>query len=300
MSGETMLPKKLLIITGLSGSGKSSVLHLLEDQGFFTVDNIPVGMLPELIGILSQHPKALENGVAAVVDVRSLDLPDCLPRVIDDLRQKGVNVQILFLEASEDVLLRRYSLTRRRHPLGFMNSLLEGISIERRQLAQFRRIADRVVDTSALSGAQLRAEIFSILARNPAGLQVTVSSFGFKYGMALDADFVLDVRFLVNPYYVETLKPLSGRDKPVQKYIYSDPMTSSFLHQSLELIQNIIPVYHLSGKNYLQIAVGCTGGRHRSVFAAEWLGERLGEIDGVECCVKHRDLERDERGGRKS
>ena len=139
-----MLPKKLLIITGLSGSGKSSALHLLEDQGFFTVDNIPVGMLP-------QHPKALENGVAAVIDVRSLDLPDCLPRVLDDLKQKGVNVQILFLEASEDVLLRRYSLTRRRHPLGFMNSLLEGIGLERKQLAQFRRIADRIIDTSALS-----------------------------------------------------------------------------------------------------------------------------------------------------
>ena len=300
MSGKTMLPKKLLIITGLSGSGKSSALHLLEDQGFFTVDNIPVGMLPELIGILPQRPKALENGVAAVIDVRSLDLPDCLPRVLDDLKQKGVNVQILFLEASEDVLLRRYSLTRRRHPLGFMNSLLEGIGLERKQLAQFRRIADRIIDTSALSSAQLRAEIFSILARNPAGLQVTISSFGFKYGVALDADFMLDVRFLVNPYYVETLKHLSGRDEPVQKYIYNDPMASSFLHQSLELFESIIPVYHFSGKNYLQIAIGCTGGRHRSVFAAEWLGERLGRIDGVDCRIKHRDLERDERGGRES
>ena len=118
--------------------------------------------------------------------------------------------------------------------------------------------------------------------------------------MALDADFVLDVRFLVNPYYVETLKHLSGRDEPVQKYIYNDPMASSFLHQSLELFESIIPVYYFSGKNYLQIAIGCTGGRHRSVFAAEWLGERLGRLDGVDCRIKHRDLERDERGGRES
>lgn len=294
-----MVPQKLLIITGLSGSGKSTVLHILEDQGFFTVDNLPVGLLPELIKMLSNHPSALENGVGAVVDVRSAAIQDDLPKVLNTLKGQGVNVQILFLEASTDVLLKRYSLTRRRHPLGFMNSLSDSITLEKQQLTQFRRYASRVIDTSHLSIAQLRAEIFAVLARNPAGLEVTVASFGYKYGLILDADYVLDVRFLVNPYYVETLRYLSGRDKPVQKYIYGDRMAGIFLHQSLELFENIIPIYHLSGKNYLQIAVGCTGGRHRSVFVAEWLGEHIGHIEGVTCVIRHRDLDREEHGAKK-
>ncbi len=295
-----MYPKKLLIITGLSGSGKSSVLHFLEDQGFFAVDNLPLGMLPELVGILSQHPQALENGVGAVVDVRSAVLHDDLPKVLEGLKSQGVNVQILFLEATEEALLKRYSFTRRRHPLGFMNSLQDSIALEKKQLSQFRIYADRIIDTTDLSMSQLRSEIFELLARNPAGLQVAVTSFGFKHGLLLDADFVLDVRFLANPYYVESLKNLSGRDEPVQKYIYSDRMADVFLHQSLELFENIIPVYHLSGKNYLQIAVGCTGGRHRSVFVAEWLGERLSHIEGVTCQVRHRDLDKDTRKRREA
>ncbi|MGI6076186.1 MAG: RNase adapter RapZ [Pyramidobacter sp.] len=288
-----MVPKKLLIITGLSGSGKSSALHMLEDQGFFTVDNLPPGMLPELIAMLSQHPQTLEKGVGAVVDVRSAGLQTDIAPILDSLKAQGVNVQILFLEASDDVLLRRYSLTRRRHPLGFMNSLLEGIHMEKAQLAQLRKLADRVIDTSLLSMSQFRGEISAILARSPSELQITVSSFGYKYGMIMDADYVLDVRFLANPYYVESLKHLSGRDEAVQKYIYSDPMTGIYLHQLLELFESVIPVYHQSGKDYLHIAVGCTGGRHRSVFAAEWLGARLSRVGGVTCIVRHRDLQRD-------
>ena len=292
-----MYPKKLLIITGLSGSGKSSVLHLLEDLGFFAVDNLPAGMLPELMEMLSQHPQALENGVGAVIDVRNAEFKDSLPQVVDELKRKGVDVQVIFLEASDEILLRRFSLTRRRHPLGFMNSLLEGIALENKQLSRFRHVADRIIDTSSLSMGQLRAAIMELLARNPEGLQVMVSSFGFKYGVALDADFVLDVRFLVNPYYVESLKNLSGLDEAVQKYICTDRMTEKFLHQSLEFFETIIPAYHLSGKNFLHIAIGCTGGHHRSVFAAEWLGKRLAAVRGVELQVFHRDIDRDSRGG---
>ncbi len=292
-----MLPKKLLIITGLSGSGKSSVLHMLEDLGFFTVDNLPVTMLPQLIELLSQHAQAVENGVGTVVDVRSAGFQDRLPAVMRELQTKGIDVQLVFLDATDEVLLKRFSLTRRRHPLGFMNSLLEGIAIEKKLLAPFRLLAKRVIDTSSLTMAQLRSEIMALLARNPAGLQVVVSSFGFKYGVALDADFVLDVRFLVNPYYVENLKNLSGLDEAVQKYILADRMAERFLYQTLEFFQTVIPVYHLSGKNFLHIAVGCTGGHHRSVFAADWLGRRLATIDCVELQVRHRDLERDARGG---
>ena len=288
-----MVPKKLLIITGLSGSGKSSVLHMLEDQGFFTVDNLPPGMLPELITMLSQHPRTFEKGVGAVVDVRSVGLEDDIAAILDRLKKQGVLVQILFLEASDDVLLKRYSLTRRRHPLGSMNSLLQCIRMEREQLTQLRKCADRIIDTSFLSMSQLRREICAVLARSPSELQITVSSFGYKYGMIMDADYVFDMRFLANPYYVERLKRLSGRDEAVQQYIYDDPVTGIYLHQLLELLESIIPVYHQSGKDYLHIAVGCTGGRHRSVFVAEWLGARLSPIDGVACCVRHRDLQRD-------
>lgn len=292
-----MFPKKVLIITGLSGSGKSCVLHLLEDQGFFTVDNLPAGMVPELLNMLSQHPQALENGVAAVVDVRSAVCRDGLPQVVGALRKSGLDVQVVFLEASDEVLLHRFSLTRRRHPLGFMSPLQEGIALEKERLAGFRGLADRIIDTSALTPIQLRSMIMELLARDPAALQVMVSSFGFKYGVALDADFVLDVRFLINPYYVESLKNLSGLNEAVQNYICTDPMTEKFFGQTLLFFRSIIPSYHLSGKNFLHIAIGCTGGRHRSVFAAERLGKCLAEMDGVELQVFHRDIERDMRRG---
>lgn len=291
-----MFPKKVLIITGLSGSGKSCVLHLLEDQGFFTVDNLPAGMVPELLNMLSQHPQAVENGVGAVVDVRSASFREGLPQVVKKLRTGGLDVQVIFLEASEEVLLQRFSLTRRRHPLGFAGPLREGIALEKKRLAGFRGVADRIIDTSALTPAQLRAAIMELLSRDPAGLQVMVSSFGFKYGVALDADFVLDVRFLLNPYYVDSLKDSSGLDQAVQNYICTDPMTEKFLAQTLEFFQTVIPAYHLSGKNLLHIAVGCTGGRHRSVFAAEWLGKHLSAA-GENVRVFHRDIDRDLRLG---
>ena len=288
-----MLPKKLVVITGLSGSGKSSVLHLLEDLGFFTVDNLPAGMLPQLMEMLSSHPQALENGVGTVIDVRGEGVSDTLPQVLPRLREKGLDVQVVFLEASDEILLKRFSFTRRRHPLGFMNSLLEGIALEKKRLSGFRVCADRIIDTTSMSMAQLRSAIMALLARNPSGLQVMVSSFGFKYGVALDADFVFDVRFLVNPYYEPELKNKTGLDKEVQDYICTDRLAKKFLHQTLEFFQTILPSYHLSGKNYLHIAIGCTGGHHRSVFAADWLGRRLALIDGVELQIVHRDLEHD-------
>ncbi|MBP5211750.1 MAG: RNase adapter RapZ, partial [Pyramidobacter sp.] len=267
--------------------------HLLEDLGFFTVDNLPSGMLPELMEKLSSPPLALENGGGSVIDVRVAGVSDTLPQVLPRLREKGIDVQVVFLEASEEILLKRFSLTRRRHPLGFMNSLLEGIALEKKRLSGFRVCADRVIDTTSRSMAQLKSAVMALLARNPTGLQVMVSSFGFKYGVALDADFVFDVRFLANPYYEASLKNKTGLDKEVQDYICADRMTKKFLHQTLEFFQTILPSYHLSGKNYLHIAIGCTGGHHRSVFAADWLGRRLATIDGVELQIVHRDLERD-------
>ncbi|MDY3869317.1 MAG: RNase adapter RapZ [Pyramidobacter sp.] len=291
-----MLPKKLLIVTGLSGSGKSCVLDFLEDQGFFTVDNLPVSMLPELLTLLSQNQQAVENGVGVVVDARSSGLQDSRDEVLAELKRLGVDVQVLFLEASEDALLRRYNFTRRRHPMGFMASLVDGIKMERHQLRGFRILADKIIDTSNLSLAQLRGEILFILGKNPAGLQVTVSSFGYKYGVPQDADFMLDVRFLANPYYEESLRHLSGKDEAVRSYIYRNSMASLFLRQSFELFESILPVYHQSGKNFLHIAVGCTGGRHRSVFVAEWLGDRLGRLEGIGCIIKHRDMQRDGQG----
>ena len=287
-----MLPKKILIISGLSGSGKTTVLRLLEDQGFFAVDNLPIAMLPDLAKMLSGHAQALENGVSVVIDARSAVYGDDVEGVLDGLRAQGISVQLLYLEASEEVLLRRYNFTRRRHPLCFDNTLSAGIALEKEHLLRFRAAADQVIDTSDMSIAELKSRILSILARSATDIQLNVSSFGFKYGIMLDADFVFDVRFLVNPYYVAELKDMSGLDKPVQDYILKDRMAPAFLERTLELFQLMIPVYHLSGKNYLHIAIGCTGGHHRSVFAAEWLGARLADIDGVKCSVRHRDLAR--------
>lgn len=287
-----MLPKKILIVSGLSGSGKSTVLHLLEDQGFFAVDNLPIGMLPDLVKMVSGHQQALQNGICVVIDARSTTPEDNVQEVLKGLKEQGADIQLLFLEAGQEALLKRFSFTRRRHPLGFDNTLIEGIALEKKQLSQFRAVADYVIDTSDLSGAELRSHILSIMARSASDLEVTVCSFGFKYGVPLDSDFVLDVRFLVNPYYVDELKTLSGVDKPVQDYIMKDRQAPEFLARLLELFQMIIPSYHLTGKNYLQIAVGCTGGHHRSVFVADWLGKRLSGIGGVKCKIKHRDLER--------
>lgn len=291
-----MLLKRLVIVTGLSGSGKSSVLDLLEDQGLFTVDNLPAIMLPELVHLLSDSEQSRENGIAAGIDARSVQMLDDFPRVLSQLRSQNIPVQVLFLEASEDVITQRYSFTRRRHPLGFMTSLIDGIRTERLKLAPLRMLADRVIDTSALTPQQLNNEILEILGRNTFGLQVLITSFGFKYGSPKDADFVFDVRFLANPYYEPQLRNLSGKDEKVRCFIYQHNTTNAFLRQCLELLETILPVYHCSGKNYLHIAVGCTGGRHRSVFVAEWLAERLSRIEGVSCLLKHRDIDKDVGG----
>ncbi len=288
-----MFPRKFLIITGLSGSGKSTVLDLLEDQGLYAVDNLPVVMFPDLLSLLAGNLQARDNGIAATVDARSGKLLDDLPKTIENLRGRGVDVGLLFLEASEDTLTRRYNLTRRRHPLGFMTSLLDGIRTERQKLAPLRALADQVIDTSTLTSAQLRSEILVILGRNPRGIEILVSSFGFKYGCPQDSDFVFDVRFLANPYYEESLRKLTGKDDAVRRYIYQQSAADAFLRQCLELFETILPVYHASGKQFLQIAFGCTGGRHRSVFAAEWLVERLQRIDGVSCVLRHRDMDKD-------
>ncbi len=288
-----MLLRKLLIITGLSGSGKSSVLDLLEDQGLYVVDNLPVVMVPQLLSLLADNIQARENGVAAIVDARSGKLLDHLPKIIQGLRDQGVDVALLFLEASEQILTQRYNFTRRRHPLGFMTSILDGIETERRRLAPLRALADQVIDTSSLTSTQLRNQILSMLGRNPTGLEVLISSFGFKYGCPQDSDFVFDVRFLANPYHNKALRDLNGTDEAVRSYIYRHSATVAFLQQCLELFETILPVYHASGKHYLQIAFGCTGGRHRSVFVAEWLAERLQRMNGVVCALRHRDIDRD-------
>lgn len=292
-----MSTREIFVITGQSGSGKSSVLRLLEDQGFYTVDNLPAPMLPELAKLLADDARGIDKGIAAVVDARSAASLNVLPSVVSELRNAGHQVTLLYLEASEEVLTQRYRFTRRRHPLGFMASILEGIRVEKQAIAPLREMADFALDTTHLSTSELRYEVLSLLGRGRENVDVLVSSFGFKYGNPHDADFVFDVRFLANPYYEERLKEKSGLDEEVREFIFQNSPADAVLRQCYELLETVLPLYHSSGKNYMHVAIGCTGGRHRSVFAAGWLGERLRQIEGVSVRVAHRDMERHQKDG---
>ncbi|HEX4821159.1 MAG TPA: RNase adapter RapZ [Acidimicrobiales bacterium] len=280
---------EFVVITGLSGAGRSQAADHLEDMGWFVIDNVPAALIPKLAELLADPGSTHER--AALV-VRTGDYDDEIRPALDALRNTAQRVRILFLDAATDVLVRRYENTRRRHPVGGA-SLEESIELERQQLEPLKAEADVVVDTSDLNVHQLRAWIVELFAADSAdaGLQVSVVSFGYKHGVPIDVDMVFDGRFLPNPHWVEDLRPLTGRDEPVRDYVLGQPEAREFLSRLDHLFELLVPAFVREGKSYLRIAVGCTGGRHRSVVIAEELAGCLRE-HGLDPTVLHRDVDR--------
>ena len=287
-----MKTSPIIMITGRSGSGKSTAMAAMEDAGFYCVDNMPVALLPLFLALPFDSEVA---GVALVMDLREKGFLSAYPKVLEDLRQDGYRFKILFLEAEEEILLRRYSQTRRHHPLTGEGGLLEAIRAEAARMKGLRQEADRVIDTSRYSVHQLRAQILEIARRHvpPASMRIDIVSFGFKYGTPPEADLLLDVRFLPNPYFVADLKPLDGEAPKIREYVLNPEKSRLFLTKSFDLLDYLIPLYKQEGKAYLTIAVGCTGGRHRSVAVGRTLFEHITENDlctGLQVELYHRDI----------
>ena len=277
---------EFLIITGVSGAGRSQAADTFEDLGWFVIDNLPPALITK-VAELVQAPGAAER-VALVVGTGHY-LDEVTP-ALDQLRATAARVRVLFLEASDEVLVRRFENTRRRHPLAESERVTDGIEKERALLDPVKSQADVVVDTSDLNVHQLRDRLLELFAReSEAGLQTSVVSFGYKHGLPLDVDLVFDCRFLPNPHWVEALRPLTGLDEPVRDYVASQPETPVFLEKLDDLLGLLLPAYVKEGKSYLSIAVGCTGGTHRSVYIAEELAKLL-EKRGFRPMISHRDL----------
>jgi len=284
---------RVLILTGVSGSGKSSALRALEDDGYYCVDNLPIVFLEKLLE-LSAHTAGEVRRIALVVDAREGRLLAETPRVIQEVRSSGTDVLVVFLDATDEALLRRYSETRRRHPLaGGSGSVQEGIAAERKALESLKGLADEVIDSSAMNVHELGRLIHARFGQGAAEhMGVTVISFGFRYGLPSHADLVLDVRFLPNPYFVPALRPFSGQDERVRAYVLEQADAQAFLARVADLCAFLLPRYRSEGKSYLTIAVGCTGGRHRSVVVAEALAGRLKEA-GSAVRLWHRDVDKE-------
>jgi len=281
---------RFLVLTGLAGAGKSQAIHALEDLGYFCVDNLPTSLLPDLARF-AENEGAGGRLTAVVVDVRDPQFLDEFPKMLTDLRRRpSLVTSLIFLEADDGILVQRFSETRRPHPLAADQAAIDGITRERTEIAQIKQMADRVVDTSDLTVHELR-RAFMDLSRVGVDtpLVVTVLSFGFKHGVPPEADLLLDVRFLPNPHFVPELRPLTGRDQAVRDYIDNAEATRLFLDKTTDLLRFLIPHYAGEGKSYLTVAIGCTGGRHRSIAVAESLRLRLAEQEGVRLRLKHRD-----------
>lgn len=283
---------RFVVLTGLSGSGKSQAIRALEDLGYFCVDNLPTTLIPTLAE-LSQRRSTELGRVAIVVDVREGGFLSHFPTVWRRLRRmRGLNPSLIFLEASHEALVRRFSETRRPHPLAHDRPVSEGIREERQRLKAIRAMADEIVDTTDLTVHQLRERFMSFARerskRKP--LVATLLSFGFKHGVPIDADLVLDARFLPNPHFVPALKPLTGRHPAVARYMRRHEVTQQFVEKLTDMLRFLVPQYVSEGKAYLTIAIGCTGGRHRSVMLVETLRTALSDLEGVRLKVRHRDI----------
>ena len=277
------------MVTGMSGAGRSTAAGSLEDLGWFVIDNLPAALIEKMAEVTNLPGAEIER--VALVIGRGGD-PEDLPGVLEALRTNGNRVRVLFLDASDEVLLRRYEGTRRRHPLA-ARGVEESIADERRLLAPVRDQADLLIDTGELNTNQLRSRVLEAFVdeSGASSMRTSVVSFGYKYGLPLDVDVVFDCRFLPNPFWIEELRPFSGLDAPVREYVLSQPETTDFLDKVDGLLSGILPSFEREGKSYLTIALGCTGGRHRSVTLAEALGERIGG-HGHPVSVFHRDVER--------
>jgi UPF0042 nucleotide-binding protein len=284
---------ELVVITGHSGAGKSEAIAAFEDGGYFCVDNLPPRMIGAL-GELFRHEGSGVQRAAVVTDVRGGEYFEDLLAVLDELEAGGLDLKVVFLGAEEEALLHRYKETRRRHPLARSGRIVDGIREERARLAPLRERADVVIDTTALTGGALRRRIATELIGRGAEeneLALTILTFGFKNGPPSDADLTLDVRFLPNPHYDDELRPLTGLDEPVKRYVESGTQAGEFYGRLMPLLEFLLPAYVAEGKQHLTIAIGCTGGRHRSVTVADRIATKLGKRDDVELQVVHRDVE---------
>ncbi len=282
---------KIIIISGLSGSGKSTAIAALEDTGFYCVDNMPVELLPKFLE-LPIHSNTEIKGLAFVMDMREKGFLNSWPVVFENLRQKSHQFKILFLEAEETVLLKRFSQTRRHHPLGREKSLIDGIRKEKKLLAPLKEAASRIIDTSNCNIHDLKSIIFNLAQTTVETLAmcIKIMSFGFKHGIPHDTDMIIDVRFLINPYFIPELKKYDGQNEKVKKYVLTNQITHTFLLKFKDLIDFLIPLYEKEGKSYLTIAIGCTGGQHRSVVIAETIFNHITK-PGRSVNLNHRDID---------
>ena len=282
---------RIIIISGLSGSGKSTALKTLEDLGFFCVDNLPVLLLPKFIELCQGSIHDVSK-IGLVMDVREREFLKEYPLMRDLLKDEGYHIELIFLESSDEVLIQRFSETRRQHPLGDEGSVAEGIQIERGKLGELKSLADKIIDTSELTVHQLRTHLEEYFQQwSTRSMHITFMSFGFKYGVPHDIDMLFDVRFLPNPYFVSELKDLDGSDRRVAEYVFRWQETQVYLQKLQDFIMFQIPLFEREGKTYLTIAIGCTGGRHRSVVIADYLKE-LFPRDTYGVYIHHRDLKK--------
>lgn len=285
---------KLVIITGMSGAGKTKAVQSLEDLGFFCIDNLPPVLIPKFAELIEQSNGKIGK-VALVIDLRGREFFEALTESLNYVKENyTLDCEILFLDATDSVLVQRYKESRRRHPLAPDGMPLDGIRLERKLLEDLKGSATQIIDTSNLKPAQLKETItsrFSHLEHNT--ISVNVTSFGFKYGIPIDADLIYDVRFLPNPHYVNTLRPKTGQDPEVYEYVMKWPETQTFLAKLLDMLHFLIPQYRKEGKSQVVIGIGCTGGKHRSVAIAEYLGKMMGSSDTEIVRVSHRDMEKD-------
>jgi len=283
--------RRIVILTGVSGSGKSTAVRALEDAGYFCIDNLPVVLLPQLTGLGElAHP---DTRLGLVVDAREGEMLRKTPGILARLRAEGHHVEVVFLDASDESLVRRYSETRRRHPLASDESVPAGIARERELLGDLRDLADQVIDTSQLNVHDLKRLMMARFGESGTSLpSLTVISFGYRYGVPPQADLVFDLRFLPNPYFVPELKPLTGEDPRVAQFVLERSETQDFLNRIVDLAQFLFPRYQREGKAYLTVALGCTGGKHRSVAVAAALAQRLG-AGRPDVQLQHRDIEKE-------
>lgn len=291
--GEAMSGLEFIVVTGMSGAGKSAASRCLEDLGFFCIDNLPTALIPKVAELCAQSEKRIER-VALVIDAREGKFLDALFDTLLDLRRDGHHVRMVFLDASDELLVRRFSESRRPHPLAPTGSALEGIHAERARLAALKAKADLVIDTSRFTVHEFRKLLTTSFLDLPSAPQtvLAVVSFGYRYGLPVDADLVFDARCLPNPHFVENLRPLTGLADEVRRYVLASPEGGAFVDQVRNFLTFALPLYVQEGKAYLTIAIGCTGGRHRSVVLAEELASQM-RGTGYDASVRHRDVERE-------